>query len=72
MASSGCEDKLRKCAAKCGLQINQTCWTFCIALPGAAANAATCAVNQKCITNSGKIDRFGLNLMTAVDSYLNE
>lgn len=68
MATSGCEAKLRKCADKCGLQLNQTCWTFCIGVPGAAASAATCAVNQKCIQSASKLDSIGLNIMTAIDN----
>ena len=48
--TSGCEDKMNKCLAKCGAKVDKTCWTLCIGLPGAAANLATCAANQKCIT----------------------
>ena len=54
--TSGCADKMEKCAAKCGEKINQTCWTFCIGTPGAAANLANCAVNQKCIVNADIFD----------------
>ena len=68
MKASGCEDKLRKCADKCGLKVDKTCWTFCIGLPGAAANAASCAVNQKCIESSSKLDSIGLNIMSAIDN----
>jgi hypothetical protein len=50
-ATKGCEDKLNTCEAKCGAKVNQTCWTFCIGLPGAAANVATCAANQKCLSS---------------------
>lgn len=50
-ATSGCKAKMEKCLNQCGAKINQTCWTFCIGTPGAAANLANCAVNQKCITN---------------------
>lgn len=67
MDNKGCEDKLRKCADKCGIQLNQTCWTFCIGLPGAAANAATCAVNKGCL-DSSNFDRIGLTLMTVINN----
>jgi hypothetical protein len=71
-AASGCEAKLEKCAKQCGEKIAQTCWTLCIGIPGAAANVATCAVNQKCITNISKIDNVGLNLMQAIKTYLDQ
>ncbi len=51
-ATSGCEDKLRKCEAKCGQKVNQICWSFCLGGPGAAADVALCAVNQGCLANS--------------------
>ena len=68
-AKSGCEDKLNKCANKCGEQLNQTCWTLCLGLPGAAANVAICAVNQGCISSISKADRLGLTLMGAIDNF---
>lgn len=71
-ATSGCEAKLNKCAGQCGEKVNQTCWTLCLGLPGAAANVALCAVNQGCISNVAKIDKVAMNLMTAVDAYLNQ
>lgn len=71
-AASGCEDKLKKCAEKCGEKIAQTCWTLCIGLPGAAANVATCAANQGCIKNAALFDRIGLNLMQAIETYTQE
>lgn len=71
-AASGCEDKLKKCAKQCGEKIAQTCWTICIGLPGAAANVATCAVNQGCITSVSKLDVVGLNLMGAISTYLEQ
>lgn len=71
-STSGCEAKLEKCAKQCGEKVAQTCWTLCIGLPGAAANVCTCAVNQKCITNVSKIDRVGLNLMEAIETYHNQ
>ena len=65
-ATSGCESKLRKCADKCGEKLNQTCWTLCLGLPGAAANVALCAVNQGCIASMSKTDRAALTLMQAI------
>lgn len=50
--TKGCKDKLEKCEAKCGAQVDVSCWTLCIGLPGAAANVATCAVNQGCLKSS--------------------
>lgn len=69
-AAKGCEDKLRKCAEKCGEKVNQTCWTLCLGLPGAAANVALCAVNNGCIANASKADRVALNLMAAIETYM--
>ena len=66
LATKGCEDKLKKCADKCGEKLNQTCWTLCLGLPGAAANVALCAVNKGCISNVSKWDRMGLTLMQAI------
>jgi hypothetical protein len=54
--TSGCDAKMTKCVDKCGEKVNQTCWTFCIGTPGAAANLATCAVNQKCIVGADIFD----------------
>ena len=71
-STSGCEAKLEKCAKQCGEKVNQTCWTLCVGTPGAAANVALCAVNKGCIANSSKLDRIGLNLMQAVDIYLEQ
>ena len=71
-STSGCEAKLEKCAKQCGEKIAQTCWTLCIGTPGAAANVATCAVNQKCIVNSSGFDAVALNLMQAVETYLDQ
>ncbi len=72
-ATSGCEDKLKKCAEKCGEKVAQTCWTLCLGLPGAAANVATCAVSQGCITNGVTMtDRIGLNLMSAIETYMEQ
>lgn len=67
-AKSGCEDKLNKCATKCGEKLNQTCWTLCLGLPGAAANVCLCAVNQACISNVSKADLMGLTLMQAINN----
>lgn len=68
-ATSGCEDKLKKCAQKCGEKVNQTCWTLCLGVPGAAANVALCAVNQGCISNASVVDRAGLSLMNAISNF---
>jgi hypothetical protein len=70
-STSGCEAKLKKCAEKCGEQVAVSCWTLCLGLPGAAANVATCAVNQKCLSNVSIVDRVGLNLMTAIETHVN-
>ena len=64
--TKGCEDKLNKCAAKCGEKLNQTCWTLCLGLPGAAADVALCAVNKGCISSISKYDRIALTLMQAI------
>jgi|688.fasta_scaffold111835_1 hypothetical protein len=72
LATNGCEAKLKKCAGQCGEQLNQTCWTLCIGLPGAAANVALCAVNNGCISSVSKIDMIGLNLMQAVHAISQE
>lgn len=66
MAKDGCEETLRECGNKCGLKVSTLCWTLCIKSPGAAANAATCAANQKCLPNASKLDRLGLSLMSAI------
>ena len=68
-ATSGCEAKLNKCAAKCGEKLNQSCWTLCLGLPGAAANVALCAVNQGCIASVTAADRLGLTIMDAINTY---
>lgn len=68
-ATSGCEDKLKKCATKCGEKVNQTCWTLCLGVPGAAANVCLCAVNVGCIANSSVADRLGLTLMNAISNF---
>lgn len=68
-SSSGCEDKLRKCANKCGEKIAQTCWTLCLGITGAATNVALCAVNQGCITNASAIDRAALTLMHVIENF---
>lgn len=51
-STSGCEDKLKKCEAKCGAKVDYTCWSFCIGTPGAAANVCNCAVKQGCLAGS--------------------
>ena len=66
LKAKGCEDKLDKCADKCGVKLNQTCWTLCLGLPGAAANVCICAVNQACIDNMTLLDRIALQAMQAV------
>jgi hypothetical protein len=71
LKAKGCEDKLNKCATKCGEKVDVGCWTLCLGLPGAAANVATCAVNQKCLANVSIVDTVGLNLMTAIEAYAN-
>lgn len=71
-STSGCEDKLKKCAEKCGEKVAQTCWTLCLGTPGAAANVCTCAVNAGCIAKISKIDIIGLNLMQAVNAISQE
>ena len=65
-AASGCEAKLKKCADKCGEKLNQSCWTLCLGLPGAAANVALCAVNQGCIKNMTLLDRIALQAIEAL------
>lgn len=71
-ATSGCEAKLEKCAAKCGEKIAQTCWTLCLGVPGAAADVCVCAANAKCLGSASKLDVVGLNLMAAVSAYLEQ
>jgi hypothetical protein len=71
-AASNCENKLKNCAAKCGEKLNQSCWTLCIGLPGAAANVALCAVNQGCISNASQVDTIGLTLMAAINNLRSE
>ncbi len=68
-STSGCEDKVRKCCNQCGAKVNQTCYTFCIGVPGAAANVATCAANKGCVKSISPFDRAGLNLLRAIESY---
>lgn len=67
--TSGCEDKLRKCATKCGEKLNQTCWTLCLGFPGAAADVALCAVKQGCIAGDNIVEKVGLTLMGAINEY---
>ena len=71
-ANKGCEDKLKNCAAKCGEKLNQSCWTLCLGLPGAAANVALCAVNQGCIAKISQSDKIGLSLMAAINNISSE
>ncbi len=66
--TSGCEDKLKKCAAKCGEKVAEACWSLCLGLPGAAANVALCAVNKGCLNGASKWDRIGLTLMSAIEN----
>lgn len=71
-ATKGCEDKLKKCADKCGEKLAQTCWTLCLGVPGAAANVCICAVNTGCISGISKFDTLGLNLMEAINTYMEQ
>ena len=71
-STKGCEDKLNKCANKCGEKLNQSCWTLCLGLPGAAANVCICAVNQVCIASVSVADRLGLNLMDFINANLQQ
>ena len=70
--TSGCEAKLEKCAKQCGEKVAQTCWTLCLGTPGAAANVCLCAVNQGCLSKVSKLDTIGLNLMGAINSYIEQ
>ena len=67
-SASGCEAKLKKCADKCGEKLNQSCWTLCLGLPGAAANVCLCAVNQGCISKMTLLDRIALQAMNVLDN----
>ena len=67
-STSGCEKKLNSCAAKCGEKLNQSCWTLCLGLPGAAANVCLCAVNKGCIKNMTVLDRISLQAMNILDN----
>lgn len=71
-STSGCEDKLRKCADKCGEKVAQTCWSLCLGLPGAAANVALCAVDKKCLANVSKFDKVSLTLLSAIETYTSQ
>jgi hypothetical protein len=71
ISTSGCEEKLKKCADKCGLKMNQSCYTFCLGVTGAATNAAICAANKGCISSS-MIDRVGLTLMSVISNLQSE
>ena len=71
LKTSGCEAKLEKCANKCGEKLNQTCWTLCLGLPGAAADVALCAVNKGCITSMSKVDKAALTMMQAISHRTN-
>lgn len=71
-STSGCEAKLNKCATKCGEVYDQSCWTFCLTVPGAAANVCICSVNQGCITKISAADRLGLNLMDFINANLQQ
>lgn len=67
-STKGCEDKLNKCADKCGEKFNQSCWTSCLGLiPGAATNVALCAVNQGCISKMSILDRLTLTLQGTIE-----
>jgi hypothetical protein len=65
-----CEDKLRKCADKCGLQVNQTCWGGCVGLFGPATNVALCAANKGCLSSA--FDVSFEQLGKYIDSFLNQ
>lgn len=47
-----CEAKLETCANKCGLKVDQVCWSGCVGLFGPATNAALCAANKGCLAAS--------------------
>lgn len=66
MKQDGCEDTHRWWGEKCGLKVSYLCWSLCIASTGPAANAATCAANQKCLPNATRLDRLALNLISAI------
>jgi hypothetical protein len=64
LKAAKCEKKLTDCAYKCGTTSdNQSCWTLCIGLPGATANAAICALKQGCVSKPSGADLLGLTLM---------
>lgn len=71
-STSGCEAKLEKCAGKCGEKVAVSCWTLCLGLPGAAANVCTCAVNAGCLSGASTLDIIGLNLMGAINTYIEQ
>lgn len=49
--NASCEDKLEKCANKCGLKVDQVCWGGCVGLFGPATNVALCAANKGCLAS---------------------
>lgn len=59
MDSSDCEEKLEKCADKCGLKVNLFCWSGCVGFSGPASAAALCANSQGCIDNSVSWEEVG-------------
>ena len=66
LQAKGCEDKLNKCALKCGEKVDYPCWSLCLGLlPGPSTNVALCAGNN-CFAKVSKIEIFGLNLMQAI------
>lgn len=51
LTKKSCEEKLKKCAGKCGSKVNYTCWSGCIGiLDTVAGNATTCTANN-CMSN---------------------
>lgn len=65
-----CEAKLRKCADKCGLKVNQTCWGGCVGLFGPATNVALCAANKGCLAASEEAEFTFEDLGRMIDQYL--
>lgn len=45
LAATGCEDKVKRCAEKCGEVYDFSCWSGCVGLFGKATNVCVCAVN---------------------------
>ena len=59
-----CEEKVKKCAEKCGEVYDFGCWSGCVGLFGKATNVCICAVNEKCIPKQSLLARLEFAMLS--------